>query len=70
MAGAVVIVATTTAVKVPWARIQQLVTAFPTVLAEKCHPLTDQRVSPNNPKGLFVLSDGSLNGCMFSASTG
>ena len=39
------------------------------VLAEKCHPLGDQLVSPNNPKGLFILSGGFSNECAFSAST-
>jgi hypothetical protein len=31
---------------------------FEPVLAEKCHPCMDQRVSPNNPRKLFILSDG------------
>jgi hypothetical protein len=31
---------------------------FEPVLAEKCHPCMDQRVSPNNPRGVFILSDG------------
>jgi hypothetical protein len=40
------------------------------VLAEECHPCRDQRVSPNNSRVLFILSDGSSNGWVFSASTG
>jgi hypothetical protein len=36
----------------------------------KSRPLRDQLVSSNSPKGLFILSGGSSNGCAFSASTG
>jgi hypothetical protein len=32
------------------------------VLAEKGHPLRDLLISPNSPKGLSILSDGSSNG--------
>ena len=39
------------------------------VLAEKCHPPGNLPVSPNNPEGLSILSDGFSNGCVFSAST-
>ena len=39
------------------------------VLAENCHPCRDQPVSPNSPKGLFILSGGFSNGCAFSAGT-
>jgi ELWxxDGT repeat protein len=31
------------------------------VLAEKCQPLRDLLVSPNSPRGLSILSDGSSN---------
>jgi hypothetical protein len=39
------------------------------VLAEKRHLFRDQLVSPNIPKGLFILSGGFSNGCAFPAST-
>ena len=42
----------------------------PAVLAEECHPCRDQPVSPNNPKGLFILSGRFSNGYAFSASRG
>ena len=29
------------------------------------HPLRDQVDSQKNPRGLFILSDGPLNGCVF-----
>ena len=32
------------------------------VLAEKCHPLRNQLLSPSNPKELSILSSLSLNG--------
>ena len=46
------------------------VAAFTTCHGRKSRPLRDQWVSPNNPKGLFILRGGSSNGCTFSASTG
>ena len=42
---------------------------FKAILVEKCHACRDQSVSPNNPKGLSILSVGFSNRCAFSANT-
>ena len=39
------------------------------VVAENMHPFDDEPIEINYPKGLFILSGGSMNRCAFSAST-
>jgi len=49
-------------------RVQELKATCPGRKVSSVH--REQRVSPSNPEGLFVPSDGSSNGCVFSARTG